>query len=50
LLDHRDYPCREDLDAAILQVLWQHHVEWVIMAGWMRMVPRCCCPPTRIAS
>lgn len=38
LLDHRDYPCREDLDAAILQVLWQHHVEWVIMAGWMRLV------------
>ncbi len=38
LLNHQDYPRREDLDAAIVQVLRQHQVEWVIMAGWMRLV------------
>ncbi len=38
LLNHRDYPQREALDAAIIQVLKQYQVEWVIMAGWMRLV------------
>ncbi len=38
LLNHRDYSSREALDAAIVQVLQEHQVEWVIMAGWMRLV------------
>lgn len=38
LLNHRDYKRREDLDTAIVEVLQQYEVEWVIMAGWMRVV------------
>lgn len=38
LLDHRAFPSREMLDAAIIQTLLQSDVEWVIMAGWMRRV------------
>ena len=38
LLNHRDYKRREDLDTAIVEVLRQYEVEWVVMAGWMRVV------------
>jgi phosphoribosylglycinamide formyltransferase 1 len=38
LLNHRDFPSRELLDEAIVYTLHQHQVEWVIMAGWMRVV------------
>ncbi|MDY6901346.1 MAG: phosphoribosylglycinamide formyltransferase [Cyanobacteriota bacterium] len=38
LINHRDYKHREDLDKQIVEVLQQHDVEWVIMAGWMRLV------------
>ncbi|TVQ51014.1 MAG: phosphoribosylglycinamide formyltransferase [Spirulina sp. DLM2.Bin59] len=38
LLNHRHYPHREDLDGEIVKVLQAHNVEWVIMAGWMRIV------------
>jgi phosphoribosylglycinamide formyltransferase-1 len=38
LLNHRDYKRREDLDTAIVETLRQYEVEWVIMAGWMRIV------------
>jgi phosphoribosylglycinamide formyltransferase 1 len=38
LLNHRDYKRREDLDRAIVEVFQQNQVEWVIMAGWMRIV------------
>lgn len=38
LLNHREFTSREALDQAIVQVLQQHQVEWVIMAGWMRVV------------
>ena len=38
LLNHRDYGQREDLDRAIVQEFRQQGVEWVIMAGWMRIV------------
>ncbi|MFE4107240.1 phosphoribosylglycinamide formyltransferase [Almyronema epifaneia] len=38
LLDHRAFPNRELLDAAIIQTLLQAEVDWVIMAGWMRRV------------
>ena len=38
LLNHRDYPSREELDRQIVQQLQQHDVELVIMGGWMRLV------------
>ncbi len=38
LLNHRKFKQREDLDQAIVETLRQHQVEWVIMAGWMRIV------------
>ncbi|NER22409.1 MAG: phosphoribosylglycinamide formyltransferase [Symploca sp. SIO1C2] len=38
LLNHRDYPQREDLDSKIAQTLQEYEVEWVVMAGWMRVV------------
>lgn len=38
LLNHRDFASREALDEAIVQALHDHDVEWVIMAGWMRIV------------
>lgn len=37
LLNHRDYPSREALDLAIVQCLQAHRVDWLIMAGWMRV-------------
>lgn len=37
LLNHRDYPSREALDLAIVQTLQSHRVDWLIMAGWMRV-------------
>ncbi len=38
LLNHRHFKTREALDEAIVKVLQQNQVEWVIMAGWMRIV------------
>lgn len=38
LLNHRNYQSREDFDQEIVTVLQQYDVEWVIMAGWMRLV------------
>jgi phosphoribosylglycinamide formyltransferase 1 len=38
LLDHRQYASREALDAAIVEALQAAQVDWVIMAGWMRIV------------
>lgn len=38
LLNHRDYDSREDLDQDIVEHFRQAGVEWVIMAGWMRIV------------
>lgn len=38
LLNHRDYKHREELDTAIVKTLHQYEVEWVVMAGWMRLV------------
>lgn len=38
LLNHRQYKRREDLDRAIVEVLQQYQVEWVVMAGWMRVI------------
>jgi phosphoribosylglycinamide formyltransferase-1 len=38
LLNHRHFPNREALDQAIIDQLKRYDVEWVIMAGWMRVV------------
>jgi phosphoribosylglycinamide formyltransferase 1 len=38
LLNHRNFQNREDLDQQIVYTLQQYQVEWVIMAGWMRLV------------
>ncbi|NJM45213.1 MAG: phosphoribosylglycinamide formyltransferase [Alkalinema sp. RU_4_3] len=38
LINHRDYPSRETLDQAIVAALKAHQIDWVIMAGWMRIV------------
>jgi phosphoribosylglycinamide formyltransferase 1 len=38
LLNHRDYTSRESFDAQIVKTLQQYDVDWVIMAGWMRLV------------
>lgn len=38
LLDHRTFAQREDLDQAIVLTLKAHKVDWVVMAGWMRIV------------
>ena len=38
LLNHRDFSSREALDEAIIATMQQHRVEWIIMAGWMRVV------------
>lgn len=38
LLNHRSFADRAALDEAIVAVMMQQQVEWVIMAGWMRIV------------
>lgn len=38
LCNHREYRSREDLDRSIVEALQRHQVEWVVMAGWMRVV------------
>jgi phosphoribosylglycinamide formyltransferase 1 len=38
LLNHRDFSNREALDQAIVETMQAHQVDWVIMAGWMRIV------------
>ena len=38
LLNHRDFSSREELDLQIIQCLQRYSVDWVIMAGWMRIV------------
>ncbi len=38
LLNHRDFSSREELDLQIIQCLQRCDVDWVVMAGWMRVV------------
>jgi len=38
LLNHREFKTRESLDQAIVEVFQQHQVQWVVMAGWMRII------------
>ena len=37
-LDHRQFTTRELLDQAIVEVLVSYQADWVVMAGWMRIV------------
>ncbi len=37
-LDHKQYKVREKYDAQLVETLKQYQVEWVVMAGWMRIV------------
>ncbi|MDJ0842988.1 phosphoribosylglycinamide formyltransferase [Crocosphaera sp.] len=38
LLNHREFKRREELDRAIVDLFKSYQVNWVIMAGWMRIV------------
>jgi phosphoribosylglycinamide formyltransferase-1 len=38
LLNHREFESREALDQAIVDTLKHHQIEWLVMAGWMRIV------------
>ncbi|MBD2353724.1 phosphoribosylglycinamide formyltransferase [Tolypothrix sp. FACHB-123] len=38
LLNHRDYKNREKFDGQLVQTLQEYDVEWVILAGWMRLL------------
>ncbi len=38
LLNHREFKRREDLDQAIVDLFKSYQINWVIMAGWMRIV------------
>ncbi|MBW4423725.1 MAG: phosphoribosylglycinamide formyltransferase [Nostoc desertorum CM1-VF14] len=38
LLNHRNYKSREEFDQEIVQTLRRYDVEWVILAGWMRLL------------
>ena len=38
LIDHRKYSSREDLDRQIVQTMQSYQADWIIMAGWMRVV------------
>ncbi|QKQ75090.1 phosphoribosylglycinamide formyltransferase [Nostoc sp. TCL240-02] len=38
LLNHRNYQSREEFDEKIVQTLQHYDVEWVILAGWMRLL------------
>lgn len=38
LIDHREYSSREALDSKIVATMQAYGVDWIIMAGWMRVV------------
>jgi len=38
VLSHRDFATREAFDEAIVRALRDHGVEWVVLAGFMRLV------------
>ncbi len=38
LVDHREFGSRKSFDERVLEELRAHDVEWVVMAGWMRLV------------
>lgn len=40
LLNHRQYDSREALDQAIVTTMHDYQVDWIIMAGWMRVITK----------
>lgn len=38
VVDHKAFPDRESFDAAVVEVLRAHHVDCVVLAGFMRLV------------
>lgn len=38
VVDHKAFPTREAFDAAVVEVLQAHHVDYVVLAGFMRLV------------
>ena len=38
LLNHREFSSREALDQAIVKAMREYQVDWIIMAGWMRVI------------
>ena len=38
VLDHRAYATREQFDAAVVAALTDHQVDYVVLAGFMRLV------------
>lgn len=38
IVDHRAFADRDSFDAAVIAALVERGVEWVVMAGWMRLV------------
>lgn len=38
LINHREFEQREDLDRAIVETLNRYEIDWLVMAGWMRIV------------
>ena len=38
LVDHREYDKRENFDHEIVAVLKSYGADWVVMAGWMRII------------
>jgi phosphoribosylglycinamide formyltransferase-1 len=40
LVDHREFKSRKSFDEQVLAALRDHDVDWVIMAGWMRLVTK----------
>ena len=38
LIDHRQYQQRENFDHEIVAVLRSYGADWVVMAGWMRII------------
>jgi phosphoribosylglycinamide formyltransferase-1 len=38
VVDHREYVSRREFDAKIVQILEQHGVEYVVLAGFMRVL------------
>lgn len=37
-LDHRDYPSREAFDTTLAERIDSHHPDWVVLAGFMRIL------------
>jgi phosphoribosylglycinamide formyltransferase-1 len=38
VVDHKQHPTREAFDAAVVEVLRAHGIEWVVLAGFMRLL------------